>query len=87
MKANFTKFKVFINLRGDYKEVDIREILADLLYQNTSGIAGLELARKIYNSTEYLELDDKEIGLIKSLYRIATPQFIESFENLIKQEQ
>lgn len=87
MKVNFTKFKVFINIKRDYQEIDIREMLADLLYQNTSGIAGLELARKIYNSDGDLELTPHEVELIKSIYPLSKPLFIDSMEYYISNQK
>lgn len=68
----------------EYRDIDVRETLADLLYQNTVGIAGLELARKIYNSEQEIELSEKEIGLVKSLYPICKPVFIKSFNKLLE---
>lgn len=85
MIINFKQFRTYFNIsESEYRDIDVRETLADLLYQNTVGIAGLELARRIYYSDQGIELSDKEIELIKSLYPVCKPIFIKSFNKLLE---
>lgn len=86
MIINFKSFRIYFNIsETEYRDIDVRETLADLLYQNSVGIAGLELARRIYNSDQGIVLSDKEIDLIKSLYPVCKPIFIKSFNKLLEQ--
>lgn len=85
MKVNFSTFRLYLSIsKKEYKDMDIREVLADMLYQNSSGIAGLELARKIYNSDGEIDLNEKEVLLIKSLYPSCKPVFIDSINEVLK---
>lgn len=85
MRVNFKSFRLYLNVsRKEYKDVDVREAIADTVYQNSSGIAGLELAHKIYNSEGEIDLSEREIQMLKSLYPVCKPIFIESLNEILK---
>lgn len=85
MKVNFKLFRLYLNVsRKDYKDIDVREAIADIVYQNSSGIAGLELAQKIYNSEGEIDLSEREVQMLKSLYPVCKPIFIESLNEILK---
>lgn len=85
MKVNFKLFRLYLNVsRKEYKDVDAREAIADIVYQNSSGIAGLELAQKIYNSEGEIDLSEREVQMLKSLYPVCKPIFIESLNEILK---
>lgn len=85
MKINFKLFRLYLNVsRKEYKDVDAREAIADIVYQNSSGIAGLELAQKIYNSEGEIDLSEREVQMLKSLYPVCKPIFIESLNEILK---
>lgn len=85
MKVNFKSFRLYLNVsRKEYKDVDAREAIADIVYQNSSGIAGLELAQKIYNSEGEIDLSEREVQMLKSLYPVCKPIFIESLNEILK---
>lgn len=85
MKVNFKLFRLYLNVsRKEYKDVDAREAIADIVYQNSSGIAGLELAQKIYKSEGEIELSEREVQMLKSLYPVCKPIFIESLNEILK---
>lgn len=84
MKVNFKSFRLYLNIsKREYKDIDLRESIADILYQNSSGIAGLDLAQKIYKSEGEIDLSEKEVQLLKSLYPVCKPVFINSLNEVL----
>ena len=62
IKIDFSKFVVFTDLAHTKSNTyDVREQIANELYQKGSGIPYHALALKIYNSEGYLELSEKTI--------------------------
>lgn len=67
MKINFKEVKVATSIKKDnYRVEDMRENLANAIYNNESNIAYMALAMKIYNSDGEVELDEKETTLLKN---------------------
>lgn len=65
-KINFAALQISKTIKKDNIETkDVREELANAMYQNTTNIAYLGLAMKIYKSDGETELDDKEFKLLK----------------------
>lgn len=65
-KINFAALQVATSIKKDeYITKDIREELANAMYQNARGIGYMALAMKIYKSDNEVELDDKEFKLLK----------------------
>lgn len=84
-KINFSRIEFKTDISGKNVFVqDIREDFANLVYTKCSGIAALELARKIYNSKDEEEYDDSECELIRACADTCTPQLIESITKLLE---
>jgi hypothetical protein len=88
MKLNFKEMKIRAGIadKNCYLQ-DVRETFADVIYRGCNGIAALELARKIYKSDGEEEYTEQEIGLIRQAASLCTPQFIESINEMIKEEE
>jgi len=86
IKIDFTKFVVFTDLAHTKSNTyDIREQIADELYQKGSGIPYHALALKIYNSEGELELSEKEFDLIMKLAEVCfAPYIIDSLKSYNK---
>lgn len=65
-KINFSALQISMSIKKEsFETKDVREELANAMYQNTSNIAYLGLAMKIYKSEGEVELDEKEAKLLK----------------------
>ena len=65
-KINFAALQIATNIKKDeFITKDIREELANAMYQNARGIGYMALAMKIYKSDGEVELDNKEFKLGK----------------------
>lgn len=85
---NFKNFEMFDNIsKKTTSIVDLREEVADNLYKGANGIAALNLALKIFESSGKLELTDEEYGILEALAMTGTPRFIESFRANLKKDK
>ena len=86
IKIDFTKFVVFTDLAHTKSSIyDVREQIANELYQKGSGISYHALALKIYNSEGELELSEKEFDLIMKLAEVCfAPYIIDSLRSYSK---
>ena len=67
-KINFKEFQIQENLFSDTKTlVDLREGFSNVVYKNSQGIKGLDLALKIYKSDGETEFNDDELQIIRSV--------------------
>lgn len=67
MKINFKEVKVPTSIKKEeFRSEDLRENLANAIYNNERDIAYMSLAMKIYNSDGEVELDEKETNLLKN---------------------
>lgn len=83
-KFNFQKVKVPSSISKKVNKVeDMREQLADAIYMNATNIGYMSLAMKIYKSEEEVELDDKEVSLLKEFCE-RFPLFIQDALGLIE---
>ena len=65
-KINFAALQIATSIKKDeFITKDIREELANAMYQNARGIGYMALAMKIYKSDGEVELDNKEFKLLK----------------------
>ena len=80
-KIDFQHFKLSVGIADNNTlMVDVREELANLIYNNVSGIAALEVARKIYKSEGVTEFDEREMDVItKTIEGLGKASFIDSF--------
>lgn len=88
MKLNFKEMKIQAGIADTncYLQ-DVRETFADVIYRGCNGIAALELARKIYRSEGEEDYTDDEVGIIRQAASLCTPQFIESINEMIKEDK
>ena len=84
-KINFSQFPLKSGISNKNQQIlDVRESLADLIYNNINGIAALTLAQKIYNNEGAVEFDDNEIKMLKEVIeQLCTARMIDSFNALI----
>ena len=86
-KINFTALQVATNIKKDeYIKRDVREELANAMYQNARGIGYMALAMKIYKSDGEVELDDKEFKLLKDFGQ-GFPLFYQDALGLLEEEK
>lgn len=86
-KINFTALQIATNIKKDeYIKKDIREELANAMYQNARGIGYMALAMKIYKSDGEVELDDKEFKLLKDFGQ-GFPLFYQDALGLLEEEK
>lgn len=86
-KINFAALQIATNIKKDeYITKDIREELANAMYQNARGIGYMALAMKIYKSDGEVELDDKEFKLLKDFGQ-GFPLFYQDSMGLLEEEK
>ena len=86
MKINFKQFKVYTDItQTKTKEQDMRLSFADTMYKNCNGIMAHDLAMRIYKSEGEVEFTPDEIAFLKDFLSNATPIFVDSFDNNIKE--
>ena len=83
-KIDFQHFRVANGIKQDViVEMDAREQLANVIYNNVNGIAALTLAQKIYKSEGEEEYDDNEYDLIiKVANSMCVPAIIEALTSI-----
>lgn len=82
VKIDFERLTVSKNIAGTVKEdVNIREQVANDLYEKGQGIAFHALALKIYNSHGETEYTDEEYNLIMTYAnQMCTPMLIDALK-------
>ena len=86
-KINFAALQIATNIKKDeFITKDIREELANAMYQNARGIGYMALAMKIYKSDGEVELDDKEFKLLKDFGQ-GFPLFYQDALGLLEEEK
>lgn len=86
-KINFAALQIATNIKKDeFITKDIREELANAMYQNARGIGYMALAMKIYKSDGEVELDDKEFKLLKDFGQ-GFPLFYQDAMGLLEEEK
>lgn len=86
MIINFEKLTVFTDIKKTQSLVaDVKNDIADVLYQNGNGVAALALALKIYNSHDGCEINEQEYQvLMDCICRVGTPMIIEALKETKK---
>ena len=84
-KIDFQHFKLSVGIAtNDTVMVDVREELANLIYNNVSGIAALEVARKIYKSEGETEYDEMEIKTLTEVVdNICFAAIVDAYHKII----
>lgn len=81
MKINFEQLKVYADIAHKHPlTTDVREQLAEALYQCGHGIAHHALAMKIYNTHGECDIDEQEYAIIMAFVeQNSTPMLIDAF--------
>lgn len=89
MKINFEKFNVYTDIaHTNCIEANVKEEIANVLYNKGAGIACNALALKIYNSTGEEEYTQEEYNLLlNTVESLLTPMFISSLMEYNKKEE
>ena len=64
-KVNFGKI-IIKNIEGNDMPVDVRPVFGNLLYMQGENIEECELGSKIYHSDGDIEIDEKQVDIVKS---------------------
>ena len=87
-KINFKEFQIQENLFSDTKTlVDLREGFSNVVYKNSQGIKGLDLALKIYKSDGEIEFNDDELQIIKSVSEICVAPITKAIQDILNEEE
>lgn len=79
---NFKEFKMYADIKHSKKlVVDVREQLADLIYKQSRGVVAHNLAFRILNAEGDIEMNSAENDVITSVLNLCTPQFQDSFNH------
>ena len=84
-KIDFQHFRIANGIKQDViVEMDVREQLADVIYNNVSGIAALTLAQKIYKSEGETEYDETEVKVLTEVIdNICRAAIVDAYHKII----
>ena len=87
-KINFKEFQIQENLFSDTKTlVDLREGFSNVVYKNSQGIKGLDLALKIYKSDGEIESNDDELQIIKNISEICIAPITKAIQDIFNEDK
>ena len=87
-KINFKEFQIQENLFSDTKTlVDLREGFSNVVYKNSQGIKGLDLALKIYKSDGEIEFNDDELQIIKNISEICVAPITKAIQDIFNENK
>jgi len=80
-QINFKEFRMFTDIRQENSIIiDYSLDISDLIYKNTNGIMGHDLAMRIYKSEGPVSFNDEEMAFLREFIKGLTPIFQDSFE-------
>ena len=84
-KIDFQHFRIANGIKQDViVEIDTREQLADVIYNNVNGIAALTLAQKIYKSEGETEYDEREVKVLTEVIdNICRAAIVDAYHKII----
>lgn len=84
-KIDFQHFRIANGIKNDViVEIDTREQLADVIYNNVNGIAALTLAQKIYKSDGETEYDEREVKVLTEVIdNICRAAIVDAYHKII----
>ena len=84
-KIDFRHFRIANGIKNDViVEMDVREQLANVIYNNVNGIAALTLAQKIYKSEGETEYDEREVKVLTEVIdNICRAAIVDAYHNII----
>ena len=87
-KINFKEFQIQENLFSNTKtSVDLREGFSNVVYKNSQGIKGLDLALKIYKSDGEIEFNDDELQIIKNISEICVAPITKAIQDIFNEDK
>ena len=87
-KINFKEFQIQENLFSDTKTLeDLREGFSNVVYKNSQGIKGLDLALKIYKSDGEIEFNDDELQIIKNISEICVAPITKAIQDILNEDE
>lgn len=86
MEIDFKQFPMFTGIdKREMLAFDVAYSLANTLYTKVPDNIGAHcLSEKIYGENGKVDLDDKEINIIRNAYPLFTGAFADSFERYLK---
>ena len=85
---HFKEFQIQENLFFDTKTlVDLREGFSNVVYKNSQGIKGLDLALKIYKSDGEIEFNDDELQIIKNISEICIAPITKAIQDIFNEDK
>lgn len=85
MKANFKKLTVEVFF-GEYRELDVANVLGNFIHANTADIGLDDVAREIYYSEGEIEIDESHAKLILEMIKKDYCDFVASIKKAIVKE-
>lgn len=84
VKINLSELKVYTDVgKTNQVTMNVRESIANDLYQKGQGVAFLSLALKIFNGKGEQEFNDDEYNILISYVRqMGRPMLIDALENI-----
>ena len=84
-KIDFQHFRIANGIKQDViVEIDTREQLADVIYNNVNGIAALTLAQKIYKSDGETEYNEREVKVLTEVIdNICRAAIVDAYHKII----
>lgn len=87
-KINFKELQIQENIFSNTKTlVDLREGFSNVVYKNSQGIKGLDLALKIYKSDGEIEFNDDELQIIKSVSEICVAPITKAIQDIFNEDK
>ena len=87
-KINFKEFQIQENLFSDTKTlVDLREGFSNVVYKNSQGSKGLDLALKIYKADGEIEFNDDELQIIKNISEICIAPITKAIQDIFNEDK
>ena len=87
-KINFKEFQIQENIFSNTKTiVDLREGFSNVVYKNSQGIKGLDLALKIYKSDGEIEFNNDELQIIKSVSEICVAPITKAIQDILNEDE
>ena len=84
-KIDFQHFRIANGIKNDViVEIDAREQMANVIYNNVNGIAALTLAQKIYKSDVETEYDESEVKVLTEVIdNICRAAIVDAYHKII----
>ena len=84
-KIDFQHFRIANGIKNDViVEIDAREQMANVIYNNVNGIAALTLAQKIYKSDGETEYDESEVKVLTEVIdNICRAAIVDAYHKII----